>query len=196
MNCPDSSTSSKPALSSSTSGANWALTSISGILGISARQFTRAPPAKNDQGDSGDENGYHGVVHVVQAVLDFLPASAQREPDRLEHEAPDGRADQRQDRVGNEPRPEHAGRDGDEGARDRRDASEQHGPVAETLEPALGPPQLFVREVEPAPVALEEGPAAVDAYPPARQRSDRVADGAREHHRQIGERTRVDRVSE
>src|ERR1035437_3545621 len=87
MNCPDSSTSAKRAFSSSASGEYWALTSIGGILGIWARQFTHPPPAKNDQGDEDDENGHHGVVHVVETVLHFLPASAQREPDRLQREA-------------------------------------------------------------------------------------------------------------
>src|SRR5450830_1364796 len=196
MNCPDSSTSAKRAFSSSASGAYWALTSISGILDISARQFSRAPPAKNDQGDQGDENGHDAVVDVVEAALEFLPASAEREADRLEGEAPDGRADQRQHRVREEPGAEHTRRDGDEGACDWRDASEQDGKVAEALEPALGSLELPVREMEPAPVALEERPAAVDADRPTCQGSQRVTERPGQNHRHVCERVRVDWMAE
>src|SRR6185436_17441196 len=183
MNVPDSSTSANAAWRRGISGAYCALTSTSGICGCTTRQ-SRGPPAVPEIGGAEDEQPEHGVVHVVERVVEALPVRAERPPDAGEPEAPDGRAGNRQERVAAERHLEHPGRDRDERPKHRRDAAEGHDPVAPALERPLGSLELLRTEVEPAAVALDEGTAAVAPDRPAGDRAEDVPDRAGEADRE------------
>src|SRR6266511_169775 len=181
MNAPDSSSSSKRSRSALISGAYCALTSTSGIG--TARKATR--PASTDkqichqQHDAGGD----GVVDVVESLVERLPARAEGPAGAREREAPERRAEQGQDRVAHERRPEHARRDRDERPGDGRDPPQEDRRVPPTPEPAFGSVELMRTQVEPAPAPFEKRPAAVHPDRPAEDGADGIADRAGEGHR-------------
>ena len=101
------------------------------------------------------------------------------------------------ERVAAERHAEDAGRDRDEGANDRRTRPSNTAQSPQRSNQRSARSSRSGVEVEPAPVALEQRPAAVVADRPADERADRVPDRAGEGHRRRRPRTvRVDRVAE
>src|SRR5215207_4738993 len=194
MNAPEASTSSNRVRSSSISGAYCALTSTSGIC--TTGKGTGAPTAHQQIRHADHDPCRDRVVHVVEVLVEGLPAGAEGVADRREDHAPECRAHEREDRVAPEWSPEDAGGDRDERARNRRDPPHEDGPVAPALEPALGPRELLRREVQPTAVALEVWPPAVDPDRPAEYRADRVPDRPRKYHRHPRAETVVELVPE
>src|SRR3954454_11502107 len=124
MKTPDSSTSSRRRRSSSRSGAYCAFTSTCGIAATRARILACLQPpapheARHDPERSDDDEDEHDDVDVVERPVEPVPVRADRPADAGEGEAPEGRADERQQRVAREPVAEDAGRDRDEGADER-----------------------------------------------------------------------------
>src|SRR6266550_9161989 len=111
-------------------------------------------------------------------MVDALPARADAPARRGPGKAPDGAPDRGQDRIAQERRFEHAGRDRDEGACERRQPADEYGPALPPAKPALGPVESRLVEMEPAPVAHDERPAAVEPDRPACEPSQQVADRA------------------
>src|SRR5205823_5577250 len=194
MKTPASSTSARRSFSSGRSGAYCALTSTSGI-GRTASESSRAP-AQHEPCRGSDDGEPDRVVDEPEVAVEALPAPADRPADAGGREAPDRRANERQDRVRGEPHPEDARRDRDERADDGRDSPQEDSPVAPPVEPALGPVELLRREVEDAPAILEQRPAAVGADPPADDRAGEIADRAGERHREERPEGRRDPRSE
>ena len=150
------------------------------------------PPAQ--ERDAGDERHDDRVVDVAECFVEVLPLRAERPAGAREREAPDRRADERQDGVPSDRRPEEARGNRDERPDDRRDAAEEDGPVLPAVEPPLGAVEPCLAEVQPAAVALQERAAAAHADPPAEQRADRVADRARTRHREVRRKALLDLV--
>src|SRR5688500_751190 len=136
MNAPEASTSSNRVRSSSISGAYCALTSTSGIC--TTGKGTGAPTAHQQIRHADHDPCRDRVVHVVEVLVEGLPAGPEGVADRREDDAPDRRADEGEHRVAAERRPEDAGGNRDERARHRRDPPDEDGPVAPAVEPALG----------------------------------------------------------
>src|SRR5690348_13415552 len=172
---PESRTSAKACFRSGTSGAYCALTSTSGIRGTSPKSICPSP-AQDQIGDQDQNSCNDGDLDEAELVVEALVARPERPADPGEDEAPDGRADQRQHDIAAERHPEDAGRNRHERAHDRSDAADEHGPVLVAVEPVLRPAEVLRAEVDPAPVPLEQGPAAVDADPPADDRADEIAE--------------------
>src|SRR3954470_16906010 len=95
---PESSTSANASFSCGISGAYCALTSTSGIRGTPLQSI--GPSSPQDQVGDADENSCNDHdFGVPELVVETLEARAERPADARQHEAPDRRADQRQDDV-------------------------------------------------------------------------------------------------
>src|SRR4051794_34211115 len=172
---PESRISANASFSCGMSGAYCALTSTSGIRGTPLQSI--GPSSAQDQVGDADENSCNDHdFGVTELVVEALVARAERPADAREREAPDRRADQRQDDVATERDAEDPRWNRYERAHDRSDAADEHGPVVVAVEPRLCAPELLGAEVEPAAVTVEQRPAAVDADPPAEDRADEVAE--------------------
>src|SRR6185312_3290877 len=136
MNRPESRTSAIRSFSSSRSGAYCALTSTSGISGTAAQSRCASATDEPDRDAREDKHGDRDVDEP-EVVVEGLVARAERPPDAREPEAPDHAAEEREDREPPERHPGDTGRDRDERAHDRRDASQADRPVAPAVEPAL-----------------------------------------------------------
>ena len=141
------------------------------------------PPA--ERGSAGDDRGRDDVFDVAERVVEVLPASPAAYPAPGEREAPDRRAEERQDRVADERRLEDARRDRDERADDRRQPPEEDRPVLPALEPALGRSSFSSSRWSQRPCRSRYGPAAVEADRPADHRPERVADRPGERDRDV-----------
>src|SRR3954452_1786235 len=184
MKAPDSRIPANASFSCEVSGAYCALTSTSGIRGTPLQSI--GPSAPYDQVGDADENSCNDHdFGVSELVVEALVARAERPADAREGEAPDRRADQRQGDVAPERDAEDPSGDRHEGAHDGGDAADEHGPVVVAVEPRLGPPELLRPEVQPAAVAVEQRPAAVEADPPADDGADEVAERAGERDGEI-----------
>src|SRR5262245_2513065 len=214
MKRPDSRTEEKRSSSSGISGAYCALTSTSGI-GCVTRASVASPQRSSPCGGllgqpppallqippseprcTADNRSDDHVFDVVEGVVEVLPRFSRRVSSAREREAPDRRAREREERVAHERHLEHTRGDGDERPHDRRQPAQEYRPVLPTLEPALRPVEFLLVEMEPAPVALEIRPAAVQADGPPDDRSDRVADRPRERDREVRGQALVDRPPE
>src|SRR6266481_1885444 len=134
MNWPSWRTSRKRASSSGMSGAYCALTSISGICDTATSHCSPAvEKVRRREHDAYNDR----VLGVLEAVVEAVVARAERVSDAGDGERPDGGADQRQDGVGPERHLERTGRDRDERAYDRREATEEDADVPPAVEPAL-----------------------------------------------------------
>src|SRR3954452_1062262 len=181
---PDSRISANASFSCGMSGAYCALTSTSGIRGTPLQSI--GPSSPQDQVGDADENSCNdGDFDEPELHVEALVARPERPADAREREGPDRRADQRQDDVATERNAEDPGRNRDERADDRSDAADEHGPVVVELDPRPAPPDLPRPEVEPAAVAVEQRPAAVEADPPAEDGADEVAERSRERNGEI-----------
>src|SRR5919108_2616999 len=116
MNSPDSRTASNLRRSSSISGAYCALTSTSGIG--TAIKRTRAPATDQEIGHSEHDRSRDRVVDVVEVLVERLPARPEGVANAGEGDAPERRADEREDRVADELRAKDPGGDRDERPRD------------------------------------------------------------------------------
>src|SRR2546423_5768632 len=157
MNRPESRTRANASFNWGISGGYCALTSTWGIGGA-ASHGNRAPTAQHqvrrEQHDSRDDR----VLHVVEAMVDALPARAEAPACRRPGKAPDGASDRGQDRVARERRFEHAGGNRDERARERRQPADEDGPVLPAAKPAPGPGESRPLEMEPTPAPVDERP--------------------------------------
>src|SRR6478736_2649802 len=156
----------------------WALTSTSGVSGTTGSE-SREPPEYHVQREQ--RGSFH--KREVERVVEPLVVAAERVPDPRQRERPDRGTDRRRPEIRPERHPEDAGRDRDERAHDRRDPAEQHGPAVVPVEPALGLLEPLRPEMQQPPVALDEGPPAGAADPPAEDRADHVAERSGERHR-------------
>src|SRR5262245_38314830 len=119
MKAPDSSTLRKAASSSGISGAYCALTSTSGTLGMAVK--SRGPYAPNDQvSGEQDDDPDDREVHVAEVAVRVRVARPQRPADPREAEAEHRAAHRGEGDEEPERHLEDPGRDGDEGAHERR----------------------------------------------------------------------------
>src|SRR6478672_5761544 len=177
------------------SGSYCAFTSTSGIggtVGKSRGTYLSVDPKGQEHQDYGDK----GVLDVAEVVVEALVAPAGRPADARERERPDGRADRRQDRVAPEGHLEDPCRDRDERADHRRDPSDQDREVVPAVEPALGPLELVVAEVEPPSAVLEEGPPPVDPDRPTGDSAGQVTERSGQCDHDVGPEVRFDPVPE
>src|SRR5687768_5031823 len=156
-------------------------------MGWSARlgcgSLAPRPPLPGEKRDPCDPCSGDRVVDVAERVVEVLPAGAERPADPCEGKGPERGAEQREERVAAERRPEDPGGDRDERAHHGGDATEKDTPVLPAVEPALGAVELLRAEVQPASVSLEVGPPGPGADPPAADGADGVAERAGERHR-------------
>src|SRR4051794_37974033 len=172
---PDSRISANASFSCGMSGAYCALTSTSGIRGTPLQSI--GPSSPQDQVGDSDENSCNDHdFDVPELVVKTLVARAERPADAREGEAPDRRADQRQDDVATERDAEDPGWNRYERAHDGSDAADEHGPVVVAVEPRFRPRELLWPEVQPSAVVVEQRTAAVEADPPAEDGADEVAE--------------------
>src|SRR6266511_904927 len=97
MNSPLESTPSITSRMRGRSGSYCAFTSTSGIGGTIGK--SRASAAKDQIHRESDDSGQDRVIHKAEVVVEGLVALAQPPADAGKCEAPERRADQRQDRV-------------------------------------------------------------------------------------------------
>src|SRR3954471_5641033 len=180
MNRPDSSVCANASCSFGISGAYCALTSTWGI-DIAGAHRSRAAPTQYPVRHTRHDSHHDRDLDPAEVVVERLPVRPECPAGGRQNDAPDRVADQRQQVVAREGALENTGGDRHERTRDRGHAPHQHRPCVPALEPALCPVELLRRQVEPAAVALEEGPAAAEADPPAEDRPELVADHARQH---------------
>src|SRR4051812_18027997 len=166
------------------SGSYCAFTSTSGI-GRTASKSRGTYPSIDPENEEEEDGEDDEVLDVAEVVVEALIAGSRGPADAGESEGPDRRADRRQDDVPPEGHLEHPRRDRDERANDRRDAADQHREVVPAVEPALGAFEVLGRQVEPAPVALEQRAAAVATDRPADDRAGEVAERPRERHHDV-----------
>src|SRR5207237_5698202 len=126
-----------------------------------------------------DDSRHDRVVHVVEALVDALPARSQTPAGSGPREAPDRAADRRQDGVARQARFEHSGRDRYERTDKRSQPAEEDSPLLPALEPALGPLEAGLVEMEPAPGAPEKGTPNGEADRPTQRRTGVGTDRAR-----------------
>src|SRR3954453_21104738 len=167
------------------SGAYCALTSTWGIDIARAHRSRASPPqdqVRHEQHDPCDD----GELAVAEIVVQGVPVRAEGPPGSREDGAPDAVPDQREDVVPDERALEDAGGNRDERPRDGRHPADEDRPRVPPGEPALGVVELARRQVEPAPMALEERAAAADPDPPAEDRAELVPDDAGEDDGVVG----------
>src|SRR5919201_5816472 len=149
MKAPDSSTSAKRRSSSEISGPYWALTSRRGILGTPTSECRPSPP-QHPERDSRHEQRADRDLDVAEIVVQPPPVGAERPARGGEREA---ERDDPEERLNDEPDrryPPEAGRDRDEGARERRREADRNGGGPEAREPAIRPLDSGRRHVQPA----------------------------------------------
>src|SRR3954471_16415446 len=136
---PLSRPSAKAAFSSGISGAYCAFTSTSGTLdtALDGSRAALSPPGEEEDEENRDPERDR-VVDETEVLVERVPARAERPACTGEREAPGERARNGQERVLALAHPRDPGRDGDEGADDRRDPAEEHRAVAVPLEPPIG----------------------------------------------------------
>src|SRR5436309_7891215 len=195
MKRPESRISAKAAFSSPRSGAYCALTSTWGIGGT-AGECSRPAFSEQEKRCKEDDSADDRVVGEAEVLVEALPVAADAPTDAGERERPCGRADERQGHVRREPHPEDARRDRDERPRDRSHAADEDGELVPAVEPALRARELLGREVQPAAVPLEVGPAAVDPDRPADDRADEIAERTGDGHREVRPERGCDPVAE
>src|SRR2546423_11532205 len=145
MNSPLSSTPSIASRMRGSSGPYWAFTSTSGTGGTVSKSRGLAPPDQEIRHER--EHGRHRrIVGEAEVVMNGRVASPRGPADTREREAPDGGADQGQQRVAPERNAEDPGRNGDEGAHHGRHPADEHSQVVPAIEPALGTLQLVAAE--------------------------------------------------
>src|ERR1700675_2411298 len=130
MNSPVSRTSRKRASSCGLSGAYWEWTSTSGI--VTASHFSGVHESIDEIRRQHENACNDRVFGVAKVVVETLVARAQYVAGTGDRKCPDRGADQGQHGVRRESHLEDAGRDGDEGAHERRQPADQH--------PAAPPP--------------------------------------------------------
>ena len=140
----------------------------------SRRPRPRAPAPDDEPDDAEDDGRQHGVVQVVQLVLDALPVVAHRAADERQRGDPGQAADEGEHQEAPEGHAGDARGQGDEGAGDGQAAGQEHGPVAPAAEPAVGRVQALGGDVQPAP-AQEPLPALGPAHPVGDGRAHQVA---------------------
>src|SRR5436190_6638508 len=191
MNAADSRMSRKRASSSGIRGSYCALTSTSGIVctaGHSSCTYPAIKEIRREHDDACDDR----VIRIAQVVVRMRVGAAERPPGGSQPEAEDRAAEQREDEELAERDAHDPGGDRDEGADDGQGEAERDGPVAEALEPALGPVELRVRDVHEAAVPAQERPPAAGADQPADRRAGDVAEGAGEGDADVGPEGGVD----
>src|SRR5437763_911044 len=135
MKRPLSSVRVKASCSWGISGAYCALTSTWGIAGT-ASHGSRPSVPQDQIRDQQNDSRHERVLDVPEPVVDPGVARPERPAGAGPAEGPDRAAERREDDVAAELRLEHPGRNRDEGARDRRQPPDEHGPVLPSLEPA------------------------------------------------------------
>src|SRR5580765_2819718 len=166
-------------------GSYWAFTSTSGIGGT-ARKSRGTQSSVDPEGQDHQDCGDNDVLDVAEVVVEALVAPSSRPADARKREGPDRRADRRQDRVAPEAHLEDPGRNRDERADDGRDPSDQDREIIPAVEPALGPLELVVAEVEPASAVLEEWPPPIDPDCPTGDGAGEVAKRSGECNHDVG----------
>src|SRR5947207_5120367 len=195
MNRPESRTSAIRSFSSSSSGAYCAFTSTSGIRGTAAQSRRPSPAHEPGNRESHDEEDDRDV-DVTEIAVEAAVARPER-PSQAGNGEAEHRASQRGQRC--EPTEAHAGdagRNGDERAHEGRREPERDRSRAEVVEPALGPFELRLADMEKRSVAVEEGPATRGADRPAERGSDGVPRDPGERHRNVGPPAVRQRVAE
>ena len=131
-------------------------------------------------------------LDVAEVVLEVAVARTEAVADAHEGERPDGGADERQAEEQREWHLEQPRRNGDEGADDGCHRPEQDSRPAPAPEPDIGPVEPLSRHVEPAAVTLEKLATSPASDQPADEAPQEVADGGREHDREVGAGPRAD----
>src|SRR5262245_53917692 len=177
------------------SGSYCAFTSTSGI-GSTAPKSRDTYPAVDQKRHQDQDCGDKRIFDEAEIVVEALVAASGGPAEPGEREGPERRADRRQHRVADERRLENPCRDRDERADHGSDTSHQDRQVLPALEPAFGTFELGMREMEPAPPALEQRPPAVEPDRPAGDRAGEVAERAGERDGHVRPEVRVDPMAE
>src|SRR5437763_2198979 len=154
MNWADSRISRKRASSSGIRGAYSALMSTSGIV-CTASHSSCTYPAVQEIRRQRDNTCTDRVVGVAEVVMRVRVSGAERPAGGGEPEAEDGAPDEREAEELAEGDAHDACRDRHERTDERRRQPDRDGPVVEPVEPALGPVELRVRDVDVAAVAVK-----------------------------------------
>ena len=178
------------AFSSGIRGAYCALTSTSGIIGtaVSLRGPVGAAPATPRGRTTATTTA---IVDKAEILVDALVAAFRHaQPIPAKREAPDRRADERQQGVPAERRANDAAGIATNERTTGVTRPSEDGEVAAALEPAPRRASSFsgVRWNQPA-VPLEQRPAAAEADRPADQRADEVAERPGERRRRCTPRS-------
>src|SRR6266581_620169 len=184
MKIPESRTSAIRSWICGTRRSYCAFTSTRGMLGTRAE--SRCSPSEQQVQRQQDRSCHHRVVHVAKSAVDAAPARPQRVARAAEAEAERNAADQGKRGEPPQLEPCDSGRDRHERAHHWHREPDGDGERPEALEPAVRAVKLLRRDVQPAPLAFEEGTAAERSDRPAQNRPEKAAEHTRDRHRDVG----------
>ena len=152
---------------------------MAGGLPLSAQD---REPVADEGGDDNDCDSHEDVTRGAEALGDLGPLPAELVADKGDGRAPDGAPGQGRRAEAHEAHLCQPGGNGDEGADDGQDASEEHRRFPAPSEPALCPVEIRMREKDIATELVDEGTASETAYRPAHERTEELSDDSENDH--------------